>query len=191
MKRKKQLLEYGPVCKFASDGKTEEAKEFLKILSHQYYDENNLHGLLIEQLKDYDRCLEELERFLPCIDNWATCDMLAVKVVKNHLDSFIEEVCRWMESDRTYTIRFGIGMLMRYYLRRRIRIEYPRKVALVQSDEYYVNMMRAWYFATALAKAVHSVSHLLKNANLMCGHTISPFKKLLKAIGLLQNRKYI
>ena len=109
-------------------------------------------GLLIEQIKDYDRCLAELERFLPYIDNWATCDMLAVKVVKNHLDSFIEEVCRWMESDRTYTIRFGIGMLMRYYLGDEFRIEYPRKVALVQSDEYYVNMMRAWYFATALAK---------------------------------------
>lgn len=139
--------------KFAKGyGKTEEAKEFLKILPHQYYDENNLHGLLIEQIKDYDRCLEELERFLPYIDNWATCDMLAVKVMKNHLDSFIEEVCRWMESDRTYTIRFGIGMLMRYYLGDEFRIEYPRKVALVQSDEYYVNMMRAWYFATALAK---------------------------------------
>lgn len=139
--------------KFAKGyGKTEEAKEFLKILPHQYYDENNLHGLLIEQIKDYDRCLEELERFLPYIDNWATCDMLAVKVVKKHLDSFIEEVCRWMESDRTYTIRFGIGMLMRYYLGDEFRIEYPRKVAFVQSDEYYVNMMRAWYFATALAK---------------------------------------
>lgn len=139
--------------KFAKGyGKTEEAKEFLKILPHQYYDENNLHGLLIEQIKDYDRCLAELERFLPYIDNWATCDMLAVKVMKNHLDTFIEEVCRWMKSDRTYTIRFGIGMLMRYYLGDEFRIEYPRKVALVQSDEYYVNMMRAWYFATALAK---------------------------------------
>lgn len=139
--------------KFAKGyGKTEESKEFLKILPHQYYDENNLHGLLIEQIKDYDRCLEELERFLPYIDNWATCDMLAVKVMKNHLDTFIEEICRWMKSDRTYTIRFGIGMLMRYYLGDEFRIEYPRKVALVQSDEYYVNMMRAWYFATALAK---------------------------------------
>lgn len=139
--------------KFAKGyGKTEEAKEFLKILPHQYYDENNLHGLLIEQIKDYDRCLEELERFLPYIDNWATCDMLAVKVMKNHLDTFIEEICHWMKSDRTYTIRFGIGMLMRYYLGDEFRIEYPRKVALVQSDEYYVNMMRAWYFATALAK---------------------------------------
>ena len=85
-------------------GKTDEAKEYLQILPHQYYEENNLHGLLIEQIKDYDTCLEELERFLPYIDNWATCDMLAVKVMKKHLDTFIDEVYRWMESDHAYTI---------------------------------------------------------------------------------------
>ena len=127
--------------KFAKGyGKTEEAKEFLKILPHQYYDENNLHGLLIEQIKDYDRCLAELERFLPYIDNWATCDMLA--------------------------IRFGICMLMRYYLGDEFRIEYPRKVALVQSDEYYVNMMRAWYFATALAKQYDQILPFIEERKL-------------------------
>ena len=147
-------------------GKTEEAKQFLKILPHQYYEENNLHGLLIEQMKDYELCIEELERFLPHIDNWATCDMLAVKVMKNHLDTFIEEVCHWMKSDRTYTIRFGIGMLMRYYLGDEFRIEYPRKVALVQSDEYYVNMMRAWYFATALAKQYDQILPFIEERKL-------------------------
>lgn len=110
-------------------GKTDEAKEYLQILPHQYYEENNLHGLLIEQIKDYDTCLEELERFLPYIDNWATCDMLAVKVVKKHLDTFIDEVYRWMESDHAYTIRFGISMLMRYYLEDAFQMEYPEKVA--------------------------------------------------------------
>ena len=135
-----------------SYGKTEEAKEYLQILPHQYYEENNLHGLLIEQIKDYDTCLKELKRFLPYIDNWATCDMLAVKVAKKHLDTFIDEVYRWMESDHTYTIRFGINMLMRYYLEDAFRMEYPEKVAQIRSEEYYVNMMRAWYFATALAK---------------------------------------
>ena len=152
--------------KFAKGyGKTEEAKEFLKILPHQYYDENNLHGLLIEQIKDYDRCLAELERFLPYIDNWATCDMLAVKVVKNHLDLFIEEICHWMKSDRTYTIRFGIGMLMRYYLGDGFRIEYPRKVALVQSDEYYVNMMWHGILQPRSQSNMIRYSHLLKSAN--------------------------
>ena len=95
--------------KFAKEfGSNGEAGMFLKVLPHQYYEENNLHGLLIEQIRDYEKCLEELERFLPFIDNWATCDMLAVRVVKKHLDVFIGEIYRWMESDETYTIRFGI-----------------------------------------------------------------------------------
>jgi len=147
-------------------GKTDEAKEYLQILPHQYYEENNLHGLLIEQIKDYDTCLEELERFLPYIDNWATCDMLAVKVVKNHLDTFIDEVYRWMESDHAYTIRFGISMLMRYYLEDAFRMEYPEKVAQVRSEEYYVNMMRAWYFATALAKQYEKILPFIEEQKL-------------------------
>ena len=133
-------------------GKTEEAKQFLKILPHQYYEENNLHGLLIEQIKDYELCIEELERFLPHIDNWATCDLLAVRTVKNHLNSYIKKIDRWLESEHIYTIRFGINMLMRYYLDDAFRPEYLEWVADVRSTEYYINLMRAWYFATALAK---------------------------------------
>ena len=147
-------------------GKTDEAKEYLQILPHQYYEENNLHGLLIEQIKDYDICLEELERFLPYIDNWATCDMLAVKVVKNHLDTFIDEVYRWMESDHAYTIRFGISMLMRYYLEDAFQMEYPEKVAQIRSEEYYVNMMCAWYFATALAKQYDKILPFIEKQKL-------------------------
>lgn len=147
-------------------GKTDEAKEYLQILPHQYYEENNLHGLLIEQIKDYDTCLEELERFLPYIDNWATCDMLAVKVVKKHLDTFIGEVYRWMESDHAYTIRFGISMLMRYYLEDAFQMEYPEKVAQIRSEEYYVNMMRAWYFATALAKQYDKILPFIEKQKL-------------------------
>ena len=105
----------------------------------------------LEQIKDYEKCLQELERFLPFIDNWATCDLLAVRTVKKHLDVFIEEVYRWIQSQHTYTIRFGIGMLMRYYLDENFQMEYPEKVMQICSKEYYVNMMRAWYFATALA----------------------------------------
>lgn len=139
--------------KFAKKfGKTEESEIFLQVLPHQYYEENNLHGLLIEQIRDYDKCLEELERFLPFIDNWATCDLLALHMMKKHRDVFIREVFRWIESDQPYTIRFGIGMLMRHYLDEEFKTEYPEKVAAIRSEEYYVNMMRAWYFATALAK---------------------------------------
>ena len=109
-------------------GKTKEAKLFLQVLPHSYYEENNLHGLLLEQIKDYEKCLQELERFLPFIDNWATCDLLAVRTVKKHLDVFIEEVYHWIQSQHTYTIRFGIGMLMRYYLDENFQMEYPEKV---------------------------------------------------------------
>ena len=138
-------------------GKTEEAKQFVEVLPHQYYEENNLHGLLLEQGKNYEKCVKDLNRFLPYVDNWATCDLLAVKIVKKHLDLFIKEVYRWMESEHTYTIRFGINMLMRYYLEDEFKLEYPEKVAAIRSEEYYVNMMRAWYFATALAKQYEAI----------------------------------
>lgn len=143
-------------------GKTEEAKQFLEILPHQYYEENNLHGLLSDQMKDYELCIEELIRFLPYINNWATCDILSVKAVKGHLDSYIKNIYQWLESDYTYTIRFGINMLMRYYLEEEFKIEYPEKVAAIRSEEYYVNMVRAWYFATALAKKYDQVLPFLE-----------------------------
>lgn len=149
--------------KFAKEfGKTEESELFLKVLPHQYYEENNLHGLLIEQVRDYDKCLEELERFLPFIDNWATCDLLALHMMKKHRDIFIREVFRWIESDQPYTIRFGISMLMRHYLDEEFKTEYPEKVAAIRSEEYYVNMMRAWYFSTALAKQYENVLPFLE-----------------------------
>ena len=147
-------------------GKTEEAKIFLQVLPHTYYEENNLHGLLIEQIKDYEECVAELNRFLPYIDNWATCDLLAVRVVKNHLEAFEKEIDRWMASDQTYTIRFGIGMLMRYYLDDAFQLQYPEKVAKLRSEEYYVNMMRSWYFATALAKQYEQILPFIEKKRL-------------------------
>lgn len=147
-------------------GRTEEAEIFLKKLPHCFYEENNLHVLLIEQIKDYDLCIRELNRFLPYIDNWATCDMLTVKCVKKHLDIFINEIDRWINDEHTYTIRFGIGMLMRYYLDDEFRIEYLQKAAEIVSEEYYVNMMRAWYFATALAKQYGSMLPFLEENRL-------------------------
>ena len=146
--------------------KTEDAAAFLQDVPHTYYEENNLHMMLITSIKEYDKCLKEIEKFLPYIDNWATCDMLAVKVVKKHLDTFIDEVYRWMESDHAYTIRFGISMLMRYYLEDAFQMEYPEKVAQIRSEEYYVNMMRAWYFATALAKQYDKILPFIEKQKL-------------------------
>ncbi len=136
----------------------EEAAVFLQQLPHEYYEENNLHAFLIEQIKDYDTCVAEWNRFLPYVDNWATCDMPSPKVFKKHLPELIPQIRQWMDSEETYTVRFGIGMLMRFYLEpETFSPEYPGWVAEVRSDEYYVNMMVAWYFATALAKQWEAV----------------------------------
>lgn len=131
---------------------TELAEKFIKELPHCYYEENNLHMMLITGIKDYDRCLTEIERFLPYIDNWATCDFPAPKCFENHKEDLLPVIKRWIASSETYTIRYGIGMLMRLYLDADFDPEYVKLVAEVESDEYYVNMMIAWYMATALAK---------------------------------------
>ncbi len=129
-----------------------ETQEFLHTLPHRYYEENNLHDFLLERIKDYPTFLAKLNAFLPYIDNWATCDGLRPKCVKKHLPEFLQEIHSWMRSGQTYTIRFGINMLMSFYLDDAFQEEYLSWVAQVQSEEYYVQMMQAWYFATALAK---------------------------------------
>ncbi len=131
---------------------TELSEKFIKELPHRYYEENNLHMMLITGIKDYDRCISEIERFLPYIDNWATCDFPAPKCFENHKEELLPVIKRWIASGETYTIRYGIGMLMRLYLDADFDPEYVKLVAEVKSDEYYVNMMIAWYMATALAK---------------------------------------
>lgn len=138
-------------------GKMPEAEEFLKILPHKYYEENNLHGFLVEAIKDYGECVTAVNTFLPYVDNWATCDLMRPKVFKKHLPKLLEEIRRWIETDETYTIRFGIEMLMTFYLDEQFDSAYPEFVAGVCSEEYYVNMMIAWYFATALAKQYEAV----------------------------------
>lgn len=132
--------------------RTPEAAEFLQILPHKYYEENNLHGFLIETIKDYDQAVAALDAFLPYVDNWATCDLMRPKVFSKHLTELREQVRTWMASDQTYTVRFGIEMLMTFFLDEQFQPEYLEWVAGVRSGEYYVNMMVAWYFATALAK---------------------------------------
>jgi len=153
--------------KFAKEfEKTEDAAEFLKALPHTYYEENNLHGFLIERMKDYDMCMAYLETFLPYVDNWATCDLMAPKVLKKNLPDLLVHIKKWLTDPHPYTIRFGIGMLMRFYLDDAFRPEYPALVADVRSEEYYVNMMIAWYFATALAKQYDEILPFLTERRL-------------------------
>ena len=131
---------------------TPQAEVFLRTLPHEYYEENDLHGFLVERIRDYDAALAETERFLPYIDNWATCDCFCPKVFAKHKAELLPSIRRWLDSDRIFTVRYAVGMLMRYYLDAEFRPEYLSWVAGVHSEEYYLNMMRAWYFATALAK---------------------------------------
>lgn len=146
--------------------KTEEAAAFLNELPHRYFDENQLHAFLISELKDYDGVLSELKRFLPHVDNWATCDQLSPKIFKKHTDKLIDSITEWMASGETYPIRFGIGMLMRWYLDEHFKPEYLQRVAAVRSEAYYVNMMVAWYFATALAKQYEATIPVIESNTL-------------------------
>lgn len=132
--------------------KSTDVELFLRQLPHRYYEENNLHGFLIESIKEFDACIFALNQFLPYVDNWATCDMMAPKVLKKDLPKLYEWTKIWIASGKTYTIRFGVNMLMKYFLDEAFLPEYPELVASVASEEYYVKMVVAWYFATALAK---------------------------------------
>lgn len=146
--------------------KLPEKEAFLHRLPHDYYEENNLHGFLISQMKDYDACMSELQPFLPYVNNWATCDLMSPKIFAKHLPELLEEIRIWIQSEHTYTVRFGIGMLMSFYLDEAFLTEYADMVAEVRSEEYYVNMMIAWYFATALAKQYDAVLPYLEEKRL-------------------------
>ena len=126
--------------------------EFLYKLPHFYFEENQIHAFILSEIKDVDKCVMLVESFLPYIDNWATCDQLIPRVFAKNTDKLQPYIRKWIKSKHIFTVRFAIGLLMRYYLGNEFRNEYADMVANVHSNEYYINMMRAWYFATALAK---------------------------------------
>lgn len=145
---------------------TPEAKLFLDSLPHRYYEENNLHACLLEGIRQYDNCMAKVKEFLPHINNWATCDMLSPKIFQKHLPQLQKECFLFLESGHPYTVRFGIKMLMDHFLEEHFSEEYPERIAQIQSEEYYVNMMIAWYFATALAKQYEAVLPYLEEQRL-------------------------
>lgn len=139
--------------KYASElAKTPLAAEFLLALPHKYYEEDNLHAFLIEKIKDFDEALAALDKFLPFVDNWATCDGMNPRALLKDKARLLEKTDEWLSSPHAYTVRYGMGTLMRHFLGEDFDVSFHEKVASVKSDEYYVNMMAAWYFATALAK---------------------------------------
>ena len=132
--------------------KTNQFEAFIKELPHQYYDENMLHGLILSEFKDYEDCIAELDRFLPYVDNWAVCDIMSPKIFKRNKIALLGKIKEWSASEKPYTCRFGIEMLMTYFLDEDFKPGYLKIPASVHSEEYYVQMMIAWFFATALAK---------------------------------------
>ena len=145
-------------------GDTSLGKSFIETLSHSYFEENQLHAFIVSNIKDYQYCLNEVNRFLPYINNWATCDQLCPKVFSKHKEELINEIKEWLKSNHLYTKRFAIKMLMSFYLDDSFNKEHLKLVSNVKSDEYYLNMMIAWYFATALAKQYDSaIKYLEKN----------------------------
>ncbi len=143
--------------------KAEGIDAFLTDLPHRYYDENNLHGFIVSEFKDYDRALAGVEAILPYVDNWATCDLLSPKAFKKHRDRLAGDILRWLASDRPFTVRFGIEMIQTHYLDEDFDAAWLGRVSRIRSGEYYVNMMIAWFFATALAKHWDAVIPYVEN----------------------------
>ena len=153
--------------KFAKElFKSSNYEDFINDLPHKYFDENQLHAFIISEIKDYDKCLYEFNKFLPYIDNWATCDQSTPKAFSKNKDKLINEIKKWIKSKETYTIRFGVSMLMRNFLDDNFKEEYLEMVSKIRSNEYYVNMMIAWFFATALAKKYDSTIKYIENKKL-------------------------
>ena len=142
---------------------TDNAREFVRVLPHDYYDENNLHGFLISYIKDPGELMDALRVFLPFVDNWATCDLLRPRAIAKAPEMFLPFIYELLGSDKTYEVRFGMEMLMVYFLDDKYSEKYAADIAAVRSDEYYINMMKAWYFATALAKQYDSAVKFIEN----------------------------
>ena len=141
-------------------------ESFLDTLPHFYFEENQLHSFAISLIKDYKASIKRVNDFLPYIDNWATCDQLSPKVFKKHKEELIKEIKKWLKSKHIYTVRFAIEMLMIYFLDEDFKEEYLELVSNIKSEEYYLNMMIAWYFATALAKQYDSSIIYIKEKRL-------------------------
>jgi len=146
--------------------KREDADIFLQSLPHTYFEENQLHGMMVSEIKDFQKCIDFVSNFLPYVDNWATCDQMIPKVFKKHKQELLPYIQTWIKSDHTYTARFAIKMLMEHFLGDDFDLCYPEMVSSVKSDEYYINMMSAWYFATALAKKYDAILPLLTERKL-------------------------
>ena len=163
--------------------------EFLTDLPHRYLDENNLHALILNEEKDCAAAVAAIDAFLPYVNNWATCDVLRPKAFKKHPSALPDECRRWMRSGATYTVRFGIEMLMTHYLDADFRPEYLEEVSIIKSKEYYVNMMIAWYFATALAKQYEAAISYIEQRRLDQWTHNKTIRKAIESCRITEERK--
>ena len=153
--------------KFAKEFyKSGDYESFLKVLPHEYYEENNVHAALIGFEKDYNKAIKLLDEFLPFVNNWATCDMMKISAFKKHLPDLYAKIPDWLSSESPYAVRFGIKMLMDYFLGENFIDECAELVCTVKREEYYVKMMVAWYFATAIAKNYDKIIPYIENNRL-------------------------
>jgi len=169
--------------------KNNEYEDFLKELPHKYYDENLLHGAIISENKDFENCIKLLDNFLPFIDNWAVCDTISPKIFKKHKKELIEKIKEWSQSDKTYTCRFGVEMLMTHFLDEDFKKEYLEMVANIHSEEYYVKMVVAWFFATALAKQWDYAVIYLENNRLDVWVHNKTIQKARESLRILEDKK--
>ena len=169
--------------------KNNEYEDFLKELPHKYYDENLLHGAIISENKDFENCIELLNSFLPFVDNWAVCDTISPKIFKKHKKELIEKIKEWSQSDKTYTCRFGVEMLMTHFLDEDFKKEYLEMVANIHSEEYYVKMVIAWFFATALAKQWDYAVIYLENNRLDVWVHNKTIQKARESLKILEDKK--
>ncbi len=167
----------------------EDIDAFLTDLPHRYFDEDQLHAFVISLEKDFDKCAMEVETFLPYVDNWATCDQLSPKAFKKEPEKLLPYIRTWIKSDQSYTVRFAIGMLMQHFLDERFSPAYADMVASVRSEEYYVNMMIAWYFATALAKQYDTIMPYLEERKLDEWTRNKAIQKSIESYRITQEQK--
>ena len=171
---------------------TKSAEDFLSALPHEFYDENNLHSFLLERIKNFEECVAAVEKFLPHIDNWATCDTLSPAVFKSHKKTLLTHIKKWISSDAVYTVRFGIGMLLKHFLDEDFDEKYLASVAKIRgaiTDEYYVKMMQAWFFATALTKQYDAALPFIEQKKLQPWTHNKAIQKALESRAIPAERK--
>ena len=151
------------IKKYAKQIDNKSKEEFLDSLPHKYHEENLLHAFILSNIKDYDEFIKQVDKFLPYVSNWSISDTICNKYLNKHKDKLIVEIYKWLKSDELYRVRYAVKCLMNYYLGEDFKEEHIDAVSKVKLDDYYVQMMIAWYLATGLAKNYNDFIKAIEN----------------------------